>query len=64
MPAITTSANISPTIDPYAGTRASPPTPHGDVADDDDLGIAKGIVFGLLLGLAIWASVIGYFFFR
>jgi hypothetical protein len=62
MPAITATADMGLMIVPQARTAATPSTWRSDVADNDDLSPAKGIILCSVVGLAIWAPVIGYFF--
>ncbi|PPQ27627.1 hypothetical protein [Rhodopila globiformis] len=36
--------------------------PWGGVRDGDDLGSARGLMFGCMLGALMWVPIIAYFF--
>ena len=62
MPAITATADMGLRIKFQAQTMGSSSRWGNDIVAAADMASAKGIVLGCLLGLAVWAPVIGYFY--
>jgi hypothetical protein len=62
MPAITVTADMGQAFRFRARTTASSSRWSDDIVVTADLESAKGIVLGALLGLTVWAPVIGYFY--